>query len=66
MPKGKYIRAFHKGEWDGIPKRYREILGYAREHHLSLHGFSYETGINENVVDRIEDYIVQIEIPVTG
>lgn len=66
MPKGKYIRAFHKGEWDGIPKRYREILGYAREHHLSLHGFSYETGINENVVDRIEDYIVQIEIPVSG
>lgn len=24
----------------------------------------YETGINENVIDRIEDYIVQIEIPV--
>ena len=34
--------------------------------HLKLHGFSYEMGINENVVDRIEDYIVQIEIPVFG
>ncbi len=66
MPKGKYLRAFHKGEWNGIPKRYQEILGYAREHHLALHGFSYEMGINENVIDRIEDYIVQIEIPVSG
>ncbi len=66
MPKGKYLRAFYKGEWDGIPKRYQEILGYAREHKLILHGFSYEMGINENVIDRIEDYIVQIEIPVTG
>ena len=29
-------------------------------------GGDYETGINENVVDQIEDYIVQIEIPVKG
>lgn len=64
-PKGKYLRAFHKGAWSGIPKRYQEILDFAREHGLTLHGFSYEMGINENVIDRIEDYIVQIEIPVT-
>ena len=64
MPGGKYLRAFHKGEWDGIPKRYQEILDYAKEHKWNLHGFSYEMGINENVIDRIEDYIVQIEIPI--
>ena len=46
--------------------RYQEILDYAKEHKLNLHGFSYEMGINENVIDRIEDYIVQIEIPITG
>ncbi len=66
MPSGSYLRAFHKGNWDGIPKRYQEILGYAEEHNLNLHGFSYEMGMNENVIDRIEDYIVQIEIPITG
>lgn len=66
MPKGKYLRAFHKGSWDDIPKRYPQILDYARKHRLNLNGFSYEMGINENVVDRIEDYIVQIEIPITG
>lgn len=65
MPGGKYLKAFHKGSWDGIPKRYQEILAYAREQNLTLHGYSYEMGINENVIDRIENYIVQIEIPVT-
>ncbi len=65
-PKGKYLRAFHKGDWSSIPNRYREILAYAGEHGLTLNGYSYEMGINENVIDRIEDYIVQIEIPVTG
>ena len=64
MPSGKYLRAFHKGEWSKIPKRYQEILTYAKEHKLTLYGFSYEMGINENVIDQIEDYIVQIEIPV--
>lgn len=63
-PDGKYLRAFHKGSWDGIPKRYQEIFDYAKEHNLILHGFSYEMGINENVIDRMEDYIMQIEIPV--
>lgn len=63
-PGGKYLRAFHKGAWSGIPKRYQEILAYAKEHGLKLHGYSYEMGINENVIDQIGDYIVQIEIPV--
>lgn len=64
QPKGNYLRAFHKGSWDGIPLRYQTILEYAREHGLTLSGFSYEKGINETVIDRIEDYIVQIEIPI--
>ncbi|MCI9596714.1 MAG: MerR family transcriptional regulator [Firmicutes bacterium] len=64
QPSGDYIRAFHKGNWDGIPARYQEILDYAKEHGLTLSGFSYEIGINENVIERIEDYIVQIEIPI--
>ncbi len=65
-PGGKYLRAFHRGDWSRMPKRYQEIFDYAKKHGLTLHEFSYEKGINENVVDRIEDYIVQIEIPVLG
>lgn len=64
QPAGTYLRAFHKGNLGGISSKYQEILEYAKEHNLILSGFSYEMGINENVVDRIEDYIVQIEIPV--
>lgn len=63
QPGGKYIRAFHKGGFDKIPLRYQAILDYAGRQGLTLSGFSYEKGINENVIDRVEDYIVQIEIP---
>lgn len=61
---GKYLRAFYKGAWEGLPLKYQEILDYAKKHGLKLTGFSYETGINENVIDKIEDYVTQIEIPV--
>ena len=65
-PGGKYLRAFHRGDWTGIPLRYRALLDYAAEHGLTLTGYSYEKGMNENVIDRVEDYVVQIEIPVAG
>ncbi len=66
QPGGKYLRAFHKGDWGNLPQRYREILDYADSHKLTLCGFSYEMGINEIVIERMEDYIVQIEIPLQG
>ncbi len=65
QPKGKYLRAFHKGKWDTIHLRYKYILDYAHKNNLKLCGFSYEKGINEIVIDNIEEYIVQIEIPIT-
>ena len=58
------MRACFKGDWSHLPARYLEILAYAEKRGLSLTGYSYEMGINETVTDRIEDYIVQIEIPV--
>lgn len=64
QPAGKYLKAFHKGSWDNLPKRYQEILSYAHKHDLTLSGYSYEKGINEIVVDQIEDYMIQIEIPI--
>ncbi len=64
QPGGSYIRAFHKGSWDGLPGRYRAILDFARRHDLTPWGFSCEKGLNETVIDRIDDYIVQIEVPV--
>lgn len=64
QPQGNYIRAFHKGSWKEIPRRYEAILEYADIHGLTLTGFSYEQGINETVIDRIEDFITRIEIPI--
>ena len=64
QPAGTYLRAFHKGSWDKLPDRYKEILAFADKQGLSLYGYAYETGINELVIDNIDDYITKIEIPV--
>lgn len=63
QPKGRYLRAFCKGDWNNLPGRYLEILSYAKEHDLQFYGFAYEKGINELVIDTLDDYITQIEIP---
>ncbi len=62
QPKGKYLRTFYKGDWDNISNRYEEILAYAKQHNLQFSGFAYEKGINELVIDNLDDYITQIEI----
>ncbi len=64
QPAGTYLRAFCKGSWDNISDKYKEILAYVDKQGLSLYGFAYETGINELVIDSIDEYITQIEIPV--
>lgn len=64
QPKGKYLRAFCKGDWNNLPGRYTEILAYAKENNLQFCGSAYEKGINELVIDTLDDYITQIEIPI--
>ncbi len=64
QPKGKYLRTFCKGTWDNLPDCYAEILSYAKQHDLEFYDFAYEKGINELVIDTIDDYITQIEIPI--
>lgn len=64
QPAGKYLRAFCKGSWDKLPDRYKEILAYAEQQGLTLCGYSYETGLNESVIEHFDDYITQIEIPI--
>lgn len=64
QPKGKYLRAFCRGNWDRLSERYAEILSYAEKHNLQFYGFAYEKGINELVIDTLDDYITQIEIPI--
>lgn len=64
QPRGKYLRAFYQGDWAGLPSRYMEILAYAKGQGLQLYGYAYEKGINELVIDTLQDYITQIEIPI--
>lgn len=66
QPEGKYIRAFYQGPWEDIYLCYQKIFDYVKERGLVLTGFSYETIINETVIDRAQDAVVQIEIPVAA
>lgn len=63
QPGGSYLRAFYQGPWDDQPQRYQEILGFAQKQGWTLAGYAYETILNEPVIDRMEDAIIQIEIP---
>ena len=64
QPAGKYVRAFYKENGENAVNCYRKIFDYASKHGFTLSGFCYEVIINENVIDKIEDALVQIEIPV--
>lgn len=63
-PKGKYICAYHMGDWDTLPKFYGEIVEYAEENNLTLIGYSFEIGMNDFAISNMEDYITQIMIRV--
>lgn len=63
-PKGKYICAYHMGDWDTLPKFYGEIVEYAEKNNLTLIGYSFEIGMNDFVISNMEDYITQIMIRV--
>lgn len=63
QPGGDYVRAFYKDAAGSPAPCYQRVFEYAKEHGLALFGFSYEVIINENVIDRAEDALVQIEIP---
>lgn len=63
-PKGKYICAYHMGDWDTLPKFYGEIVKYAEENNLTLVGYSFEIGMNDFAISDMKDYITQIMIRV--
>lgn len=64
QPAGRYLRAYHRGSWEGLAARYRAMISYAEVHDLTLHGYAHEQGVNDAVVTSTRDYITRIEIPV--
>lgn len=61
-PKGKYIKAYSKGDWDKLPETYDRILAFVIENNLKLSGYAYEEGINELTIKNMDEYITQIII----
>lgn len=63
-PKGKYLSAYHRGDWNGLSDFYEKILKYADENNLNLVGYSFEIGMNDFAISNDDDYITQIMIKV--
>ena len=63
-PAGSCLRAFYRDAGGDASPHYRRLLDHARSHGLVPCGFAYEVILNETVIDREEDAIVQIELPV--
>lgn len=61
-PAGHYIEAFCKGNWDRLPETYEHILKFAKKQGVTLTGYSYEVGINEMVINSIDEYMTHILI----
>lgn len=63
QPPGRYLRAYHRGDWERLPECYRAMLAFANHKGLQLQGFVYGKGMNGEVALSMEDYITQIDIP---
>lgn len=62
MPKGTYLRAYHKGSWDMLPKFYEDIMEFAEKQNISLTGYAYEIGMNDFSISGFDDYVTLITI----
>lgn len=65
-PAGDHVRAFYRDATESPVLCYQRIFDHVEKRGLTLSGFSYEVIINENVIGRAEDALVQIEIPVSS
>ncbi|MEG1989175.1 MAG: MerR family transcriptional regulator [Oscillibacter sp.] len=61
-PAGRYLRAFSKGDWDGLPAAYARIQSFAKAEGLCLTGCFYEEGLNEMAIGAMADYVTQITV----
>ncbi len=64
QPAGCYLRAFYQDTASNGARCYRRLLSFAASRGLVPFGFSYERILNETVIERTEDAIVQIDVPV--
>ncbi|MBS6396443.1 MAG: MerR family transcriptional regulator [Clostridiales bacterium] len=66
IPEGMFLRAYCVGSWERIREIYQQILEYAERNQLVLADYAYEEGLNEMSVQRSEDYITMITVPVSS
>lgn len=62
-PAGEYVRGFCEGGRGRLREKYMEMLEYAHSQGRILEGYAYENSLNDMVVRKEEDCVIQILIP---
>lgn len=63
-PEDEYVCGYCVGDWNKIPRLYRQILDFAALNGLKLTGNCYEKGLNEFAISHMDEYVTQIEIQI--
>ncbi len=62
--KGKYLRAYHQGNFNDIHETYQRIMDYCKLNNIELEGYAYELAINILCIMKKSETIIMIEIKV--
>lgn len=64
-PEGIYLSTYHRGEYETLGLSYRNLVFYAKEHHIEMDDWIYaETIIGDWAVCQPQDYIVKVSVKV--
>ncbi len=58
--KGNYLCSYSIGDFSNLKTLYKKILKFASKNNLKLIGNSYEIGLNEFAISKIDDYVTKI------
>lgn len=64
LPEQRYLVGYCLGPWDNLKKSYENMFSYADSHGLKLDTISFEQGMNEAVIETMDEYVTQILIPI--
>lgn len=59
---GSYLCGYLIGDWKRLPELYHKMFAYAQAHGCTLCGYAYEIGLNEVVIQSMEEYVTQVMI----
>ncbi len=65
LPKGNYVVAYHKGDFNNIGITYKKMMSYIEDHHLEIEDEFIEYYVIDNLLTQNpEEYITEINVKI--